>query len=111
MILPYRHVEAALLDFVLNIAAAFLALVAQHLGEYPLEGVVTNGFGNRVIAIVADVKGGAEEMARTVSSILVMSLQLRHIVHAAQHTGDDELVEGNALDIETVVESLSDVLE
>ena len=109
--LPDRHVEAALLDFVLDVAAAFLTLVAEHFGEYPLEGVVTNGLGDRVIAVVADVEGGAEEVARAVGGILVMALQLCHIVHAAQHAGDDELVEGHALDIEAVVEGLPDVLQ
>ena len=111
MILPYRHVETALLDFVLHVAAAFLALVAQHLGEYPLEGVVAYWLCDGVVAVVADVEGGAEEVARTVGGILVVTLQPSHIVHGAKHAGDNELVEGNSLGIETVEEGLSDVVQ
>lgn len=40
-----------------------------------------------------------------------MTLQLGHIVHGTQDAGDDELVEGNTLDIEAVVEGLTYVLQ
>ena len=61
--LPYRHVEAALFDFVFDEAAALLTLVTKDFGEHPLEGVITDGLGDWLIAVVIDIEGGAEKMA------------------------------------------------
>ncbi len=60
--LPYCHVETALLDFVFDEAATLLTLVTEDFGEHPLEGIVTDGLGDRLIAIVTNVEGCAEEM-------------------------------------------------
>ena len=83
--------KAALLDLVLDIAAALLALIAQHLGQHPLQGVVTDILGYRMVAVIADVEGGTEEVARALGGVLVVTLQLRDIVHGTQHTRNDEL--------------------
>ena len=103
--------EAALLDFVLDVAAAFLALVAQDFGKDVLEGVVANGSCDGMIAVVADVEGGAKEVARAFGGVRIMALQLGYVVHGAQHAGNDELVERYAFIIQAVVECLSDVLQ
>ena len=64
-----------------------------------------------MIAVIADVKGGSKEVTGTFGSILVVTLQTRNIILGAQNAGDDELLEGNSLDIKTVLESLTDVLQ
>jgi len=66
--------KTALFDFVLDIATAFLSLIAQHLGKNPLESVITDGLGDGMVSIVTDIKGSTEEMARTVGGIRVMTL-------------------------------------
>ena len=66
--------EAALLHFVFHIAALLTTDVAKHLAEYPLQGVIANITSHGVVAVVADVEGGAVKMARVLSSILVMAL-------------------------------------
>ena len=63
-----------------------------------------------MIAIVAKVNGGTKKMTRAICSVLIMTLQLGYIIHRAQHAGDNELVEGYTLVVQTVVESLSNVL-
>ena len=50
-------------------------------------------------------------MARVVRSIAVVTLQTSHVVLGAQDAGNDELVQGHALHVEAVEESLSDVLQ
>ena len=111
ILLSYGHVEASLLDFVLDITTTFLALVTQHLRKNPLQGIIAHGAFNGMIAVVADIKSGAKEVARTLGSILVMALQTGNIVLGAQHTGNDELLKGDTLDIKAIVESLTDVLQ
>ena len=49
-----------MLDFILDEAAAFLTLITEHFGEYPLKGIVANWLCNGLIAVVADVEGGAK---------------------------------------------------
>jgi len=66
--------EAALLHFVFDIAALLATDVAKHLAEHPLQGVIANITSHGVVAVVADVEGGAVKMARVLSSILVMAL-------------------------------------
>ena len=64
------HVEAALLNLVLDIATVLLAHVAEHFGEHPLERIVLNltamrafGILDGLVAVIADVERGAVEMA------------------------------------------------
>ena len=111
MKLPDRHVIAALLHLVLDIASSLIALVAQHFGEYPFQRIVTHFARQGLIAIITDVNRSAIEMATLLSSIGIMTLQLSHILHRTQHTGDNELVERQSLGIKTVVECLADVLQ
>ena len=61
--LSYRHVKAALLGFVLDVATAFLAFVAKDFRKDVFKGIVSNRLCDGVIAVVADVEGGAEEVA------------------------------------------------
>ena len=79
ILLSYGHVEASLLDFVLDITTTFLALVTQHLRKNPLEGIIAHRTFNGMIAVVADIKSGSKEVARTLRGILVMTLQLGDI--------------------------------
>ena len=103
--------EAALLDFILDVGAVLLANVTKHLGEHPLQRVVAHLATDGVIAVVADVESGAVEVARVVRSIAVVALQTGYVFLGAQHAGDDELVQGHTLHVEAVVERLTDVLQ
>ena len=110
-ILSDGHVETTLFDFIFDVATTLLTLVAKHLGEHPLQGIVAHLAADRLVTVVADVEGGAEEVAGAVGGVLVVALQTGDVVHRAQHAGDDKLIEGHSLDIKAIVESLSDVLE
>ena len=109
--LSHRHMETALFDFVLNKGTILLANVAEHLREYPLQRVVAHLTANSMIAVIADIEGGAVKVARVVGGIAVVALQTGHIVLGAQDAGNDELVQGHPLHIEAVVECLTDILE
>jgi len=112
------EVETALLDLVLDIAAAGLAHVAHDLGEHPFEGVVAHGATGRAfgvldsdIAVVADVDGGAVEVAGVLGGIAVEAAQTGDIFLGAQDAGDDELMEGEALDVEAIEEGSAHILQ
>ena len=110
--------ETALLHLIFDIAAALFPHIAQHLGEHPFQRIVANlatrrpiGVLHRLIAVVADIESGAVEVARVLCGIAITAAQLHDIILRTEHAGDNDLVEGNALHIETVEESLSDVLQ
>ena len=50
-------------------------------------------------------------MARVICGITVVTLQFLDILHRAHDAGNDELVQGHSLHIETVVERLPNVLQ
>ena len=64
-----------------------------------------------MVAVVADIDGGAIEVARVVGGIAVVTLQTGHIVLGTHDAGDDNLVQGHTLHVEAVVERLADVLQ
>ena len=110
--------ETALLHFVLDVTALLLAHVAEHLAEHPLQRVVAHhaatrpsGILHRLIAVVADIEGRAVEMTGVLGGIAVTATQLHHIVLRTKHAGDNQLVEGHTLHVETVEERLADVLQ
>jgi len=110
--------ETALLDLVLDVAAILFAQITQHLGEYPLQRVVAHlaatgaiGVLDRLVSVVADVEGSAVEVAGILRGISVAPTELRHILLRTEHAGNDDLMQGHALDIETVEECLADVLQ
>ena len=103
--------KASLLDFILDIGTLSAADIAEHLREHPLQRVVAHLLLYGVIAVVADVEGGAIEVARVVGGIAIMALQSGHIVLGAQNAGNDELIEGHTLHVEAVVEGLANVLQ
>ena len=116
--LSHRDVEAALFHLVFHIAATVVAHVAQHFGEHPFQRVVAygtarGGIGRRDgdVAVVADIDGGAEEMAGVFGGIAVACLQMRDVVACAQRTGDDNLMEGDAFHIQRIEEIPADVIE
>ncbi len=92
-------------------AATLTALVAQHLGEDVFERIVAHLTTDGLVAVVADIESGAIEMAALFGGISVNTAQTGHIVHGTQHTGHNELVKGNALYVETVVEGFADVVK
>ena len=103
--------EAALFDFVLDIGTLVATDVAEHFGEYPFEGVVAHLAVDGMIAVVADIEGGAVEVAGVVGGVAIVTLQLPDVFHRAHHTGDGELGDGHAFHIQAVVEGLADILQ
>ena len=114
----HRHVETALLHLVFDVAALLLAHITEHLTEHPLQRIVAHhaatrpiGILHRLIAVVADIERRAVEMAGVLGGITVTATQLCDIVLRTEHAGDNQLVEGHTLHIETVEERLADVLQ
>ena len=110
--------ETALLHFVLDVATSRLTHIAQNFGEYPLQRVITHlattrpiGVLDSLVAVVADIKGGAVEMAGVLCGIAIATAQLHHVLLRPQHTGDNDLMKGHTFHVKTVEEGLSDVLQ
>ncbi len=110
--------ETALLNFILYITASFIALVAQHLSQDPLQSVVAHGAEFRkvgiaycFIAVVAYVERRAVEMARIFRGVAVMVTKLAYVVLGAQHTGPDDSMQRYALYLQTVDISPADVAQ
>lgn len=109
--------EAALMHLILDVASSGLPHIAQHLSEYVFERVVaylpamlSRGL-HGAITVVAHVEGGAIEVTAVLGGVTIMSAQALHILLSAQHTRHDDLVKGNAFDLQTVEERLPDVLQ
>ena len=110
--------EAALLHFILDVAAARLAHVTQHLGEHPFQRVVAHlttrrsvRVLDRLVTIVTDIEGGAIEVAGVLCGVAVATTEFHNIVLRTEHTSDDDLMEGHTLDVEAIEKRLSDVLQ
>lgn len=110
-ILPDSHVETALLYLVLDVAAFLFAHVAQHLGKHPFQSVVAHLAAYGMVTVVTNVERSAIQVAGVLRGIAVMPTELYHIVPGTQDTGDYQLVQRNALGIETVEKGLPDVLQ
>ena len=110
--------ETALLHLIFDVAAILFAQIAQHFREHPLQRVVAHlattgaiGVLDRLVSVVADVEGGAVEMAGVLRGIAVAPTELRHVLLGTEHAGDNDLMQGYALDVEAVEECLADVLQ
>lgn len=110
--------EAALLDFILDITASLGTHIAQHLREDELERIVANGTSlglarrrHRVETVVGDVERGAKAMAALFRGIAIDALEPPHVVLGAQYAGDDDLVERYLLDSQRIEEASADVLQ
>lgn len=93
---PDGHVEATLLDLILDVAAALLTHVAEHLAEDELEGVAPHlaargaiRVADRLVAVVGDVEGRAVEMARMFRGVGVIAAQTADVGLRAEHARDD----------------------
>ena len=98
-------------DFVFDVAATIAAHVAENLREYPLEGVVAHLAGDGLVAVVADVNSGAVEVAGVLGGVAITPTQAGYVLLGTQDAGDDDAVQGNALDIEAVLKGAADVVE
>ncbi len=91
--------EATLLHLIFDIAAVLLTEIAQHLGEYPFQGIILHLAArlfsglNLLIAVVADIEGSTIEMARILGSIAISGTQFRHIILGTQDARHDNLVQ------------------
>lgn len=97
------------MHLVLYVACAGKALVAQHFGQYGLEGgdpvdaAVALG-GEFEKAVVGYVEGGAVAVARVFGGVAVEAAQAGYVLVGAEYGGDDEFVGGVAFGDEGVVE-------
>lgn len=97
------------MHFVLYVACAGKALVAQHFGQYGLEGgdpvdaAVALG-GEFEKAVVGYVERGAVAVARVFGGVAVEAAQAGYVLVGAEYGGDDEFVGGVAFGDEGVVE-------
>ena len=117
-VLPDGDVETALFHFVFDVAAALLPDVAQHLAQHPLECIAPDRLalgpsrrGDGGEAVVADVEGGAEEVATLLRGIAVAALQAGYVVLRPEHTRHDNPVQGYSLHIQAVEIAAADVGE
>ena len=114
---PHCDVEATLLHFILDMASPIAPHVAQHFAQHILQRVVAHQptsltrRGNSMVSVVADIKGSAVEMTAVLGGVSVIVPQFRHIFLCAEDTRHDELMQGNALDLQTVVIGSSYIAE
>ena len=71
--------ETALFDFVLDVTAAVLTHVAEHLGKHPLQCIVTYLTGDGLIAVVTDIDSCAVEVAGILGSVTIATTQAGYI--------------------------------
>ena len=76
-----RHVETALFHLVLDVATAFITLVAQNFGQHPFQGIVTHLALQGLVAVVANVYRSAIEVTTLLSGIGVVALKFGNILH------------------------------
>ena len=109
--------EATLFYFIFDITAVLLTEIPQHLTENPLQGIILHLTArlllrlNLLVSIVADIKGCTIEMARILGSIAVSGSQFRHIILCTQDTGNDDLMQRNALDLQRIKIRPTDILQ
>lgn len=109
--------EATLLHLIFNIATVLLTEVAEHLTQHPLQGVVAHlstrllSRLHRLIPIITYIKGGAIEVTGVLGGIAIVSTELRHIVLGTEDARHNNLVQWDALDLQGIEVSTTDVLQ
>ena len=116
-ILPRGNMEATLLHLIFNIAPPLLTHIVQYFSQHPFQRIVLHhpAFLTRrldcLVTIIADVEGGAVEMTAVLGGVSVIVPQFRHIFLCAEDTRHDELMQGDTLDLQTVVIGSSYIAE
>ena len=101
--------EATLLYLIFNIAPTLLTHIVQYFSQHPFQRIVLHHPAfltwrlDSLVTIIADVEGGAVEMTAVLGGVPVIIPQFRHIFLCAEDTRHDELMQGNTLDLQTVV--------
>ena len=109
--------ETTLLYFIFNIAPSLLPHLVQHFRQDPLQRVVLYHPAfftwrlHGLVPVVTDIEGCAIQMTGILCGIPVVVAQLSHILLGAQDTRDDELMERDALDLQTVIISPADIIQ
>ena len=115
--LSYGDMKATLVHLVFDITAVLLTEIPQHLAENPLQGIILHLAArlflrlNLLIPVVADIEGSTIEMARILGSIAVSGSQFRHIILCTQDTGNNDLMQRNALDLQRIKIRPTDILQ
>ncbi len=98
---PRSNVETTLLHLILDETTTFLPKVTKDLGEHIFKCIVSDGPSlfawrrNCAVTVVTDIEGGAETMATLFTGISVFLHESSHILLTPEHTGDNDLMEGN----------------
>ena len=115
---PYGHMKATLLHLVLNKTAILLTHIIKYLTQDKFQRIVAYltatgavGILYCLITVITDIYCCAIKVARILSSITVMTAQLGHILLRTEHAGHDETMQGHAFYLQTVKESLTDILQ
>ena len=109
--------EATLFYLVFDITAVLLTEIPQHLAENPLQGIILHLTArlflrlNLLVSVVADIEGSTIEMARILGSVTVSGSQFRYIILGTQDTGNDDLMQRNALDLQRIKIRPADILQ
>ncbi len=88
----HRYVETTLLHLVFYKASVLHAHIVEHLAEHPFQGVIayfatlrTLGRFHCFVAVVANVEGGAVEVAAVLGGITVVPAEPGYVGLAAKH--------------------------
>ena len=110
--------KATLFYLVLDVTAALISHIAQHLTEYPFQRVVTHlttgwsfGILDRLVTVIADVESSAVKVTGVLGGITITTAQFGDILLRTEYTGHNQLMHGDTLDIKAVEEGLSDILQ
>ena len=110
--------EAALLDFVLDVATSLFTDISQDFAQHPFECVTLYGtpfgfswWGNSRETVVTNVERGTEQVTALAGSIAIASLQAGHIVLCPKYTRHYDAMQWYALDVEAVHIAATDCRE
>jgi len=115
---PYGHMKATLLHLVLNKTAILLTHIIKYLTQDKFQRVVAYltatgavGILYCLITVITNIYRGAIEVTGVFCGIAIMAAQLGHILLRTEHAGHDETMQGHTFYLQTVKESLTDILQ
>ena len=110
--------KATLLHLVLNKTAILLTHIIKYLTQDKFQRVVAYltatgavGILYCLITVITNIYRGAIEVTGVFSGIAIMTAQFGHILLRTEHAGHDETMQGHAFYLQTVKESLTDILQ
>lgn len=112
------NVEAALLQFVFDVALAILFQVSQHFGQYKFQCVGADVLQGAAVFVFyffetfpTDVECSAVGVGRIARSVSVAAAQALHVVLGAEYGGDDDFIRIQSFRGERIEEIASDAVQ